>query len=198
MQLVMRIVGSALSLYSVIIFIRIMLSWWSGVNFGRFYELLRDITDPYLLWFRRFSFLRLGNIDLSPIAALAVLSIANNIAFVVGSAGRITLGLVLALVLQVMWSALSFVLGFFAVVIGLRLLAYFVRANTYHPFWQIIGSISEPALYRISRMLFRNRPVSFVHSMVVAIAVLAGLILLVGWGVNVLSGLLLVVPKTAF
>jgi YggT family protein len=193
----MRIVGSALSLYSIIIFIRIMLSWWSGVNFGRFYEFLRDITDPYLFWFHRFRFLRLGNIDLSPIAALAVLSIANNIAFVMGGVGRITLGLVFALALQVIWSAVSFVLGFFAVIIGLRLLAYVVRANIYHPFWQIIASISEPALYRISRVLFRSRPVSFVHSMVIAIAVLAGLMMLLGWGVNVLTGLL-TVPQTAF
>ena len=193
MQLVMRIVGSALSLYSIVIFVRIMLSWWSGVNFGRFYDVVRDITDPYLHWFRRFSFLRLGNIDLSPIAALAVLSIANNIAFVIGSAGRITLGFVLALALQVIWSALSFVLGFFAVIIGLRLLAHVIRANIYNPFWQIVGSISEPILYRLCRILFRNRFVPFFHSMVIAIAVLVGLTIVIGWGVNVLAGILLAV-----
>jgi YggT family protein len=175
-----------------------MLSWWSGVNFGRAYTFLRDITDPYLLWFRRFSFLRLGNIDLSPIAALAVLSIANNIALVIGNAGRITLAFVLALALQVIWSALSFVLGFFTVIIALRLLAYLIRANIYHPFWQIIASISEPVLYRIGRMLFRGRPVPFVHSMIISIAVLAGLVLLVGWGVDVLSRLLLAVPGAVF
>ena len=190
MQLVMRIVGSALSLYSIIIFVRIVLSWWSGVSLGRFYDVLRDITDPYLHWFRRFAFLRLGNVDLSPIAALAVLSIANNIAFVIGNAGRITLGVVFALALQVIWSAISFVLGFFAVIVGLRLLAYVIRANIYHPFWQIIGSISEPVLYRLSRILFRNRLVPFVHSMVIAIAVLAGLTIAVGWGVNLLAGIL--------
>jgi YggT family protein len=196
MQLVMWIVGSALSVYSILIFIRIMLSWWSGVTFGRVYEFLKDITDPYLLWFRRFRFLRLGNIDLSPIAALAVLAIANNLALVMGNSGRITLGFVFALALQVVWSAVSFVLGFFAVIIGLRLLAYVIRANIYRPFWQIVGSISEPVLYRINRIIFR-RPVSFVRSMVIAIAVLAGLILLMGWGVGVLSGLLTAVPKTA-
>jgi YggT family protein len=189
----MRIVGSVLSLYSIIIFIRIMLSWWSGFSFGRFYDVLRDITDPYLHWFRRFTFLRLGNIDLSPIAALAVLSIANNIALVIGSVGHITLGFVLALALQVIWSALSFVLGFFAVIIGLRLLAYVMRSNIYNPFWQIIGSISEPVLYRLNRILFRNRLVPFVHSMVIAVAVLVGLTTVIGWGVKVLTGILLTV-----
>jgi YggT family protein len=191
MQLVMRVLGTVLSLYSILIFVRIILSWWSGVNFGRIHEFLCGITDPYLNWFRRFSFLRLGNIDLSPIAALAVLSIANNLALVIGNFGRITPGFVLALVLQIVWSAVSFILGFFAVIIGLRLLAYLMRANIYHPFWQIVASISEPVLYRINQLIFRNRTVPFVGSMIAAIAVLIVVMVVAGWGVGALAGLLL-------
>ncbi|MDR1095068.1 MAG: YggT family protein [Spirochaetaceae bacterium] len=190
MQLVMRFVGTVLSLYSILIFVRIMLSWWSDANFGRAREFLCGITDPYLNWFRRFSILRLGNIDLSPIVALAVLSIANNITLVIGRFGHITLGFVLALVLQVIWSAFSFILGFFAVIIGLRLLAYFMRVNIYHPFWRIVGSLSEPLLYQLNRLLFRGRLVSFARSMIISIAALIAAILLIGWGVDALTGLL--------
>jgi YggT family protein len=192
----MRVLGTVLSLYSILIFVRIILSWWNGVSFGRMHEFLCGITDPYLNWFRRFAFLRFGNIDLSPIAALAVLSIANNLALVVGSFGRITLGIVLALMLQIIWSAFSFVLGFFAIIIGLRLLAYFMRANIYHPFWRIVASISEPLLYRINRLIFRNRAVPFVQSMVVAVIALIAVSLLVGWGVDILTGFL--VPQPVF
>jgi YggT family protein len=190
MQLVMRVLGTVLSLYSILIFVRIILSWWNGANFGRAHEFLCGITDPYLNWFRRFSFLRLGNIDLSPIVALAVLSIANNIALVMGNFGRVTLSFVFALVLQVIWSAFSFILGFFTVIIGLRLLAYFMRANIYNPFWRIVGSLSEPLLYRLNRLLFRGRTVPFVHSMVISIAALIAVTLLAGWGVDALTGLL--------
>jgi YggT family protein len=196
MQLVMRILGTALSLYSILIFIRIILSWWSGLSFGRVYGILCGLTDPYLHWFRRFSFLRLGNIDLSSIVALVVLSIAHNLALVIGAVGRVTLGFVLALVLQVVWSALSFIFGFFAVIIGLRLLAYFLRANIYHPFWRIIASIAEPALYRINRLLFRGRAVSFGYSMIAALIVLVAVNLLGGWGVKVLTQLLM--PRSGF
>jgi YggT family protein len=186
MQLVMWVLGTVLSLYSILIFVRIILSWWNGMSFGRVHEFLCGITDPYLNWFRRFSFLRLGSIDLSPIAALAVLSIANNLAVVIGRAGLITLGFVFALVLQILWSAVSFILGFFTVIIGLRLFAYFMRANIYHPFWRIVSSISEPVLYRISRLLFRSRFVPFAQSMIVAIAALIAVSLLGGWGVDML------------
>jgi YggT family protein len=196
MQLVMRVLGTVLSLYSILIFVRIILSWWSGANFGRACEFLCGITDPYLNWFRRFSFLRLGNIDLSPIVALAVLSIANNLALVIGRFGHVTPGFVFALVLQVIWSAVSFILGFFAIIIGLRLLAYFMRANIYHPFWRIVGSISEPLLYRFNRLIFRGRPVSFVRGMVISIAALIAVILLVGWGVDMLTGLSM--PRTVY
>jgi YggT family protein len=152
---------------------------------------LCGITDPYLNWFRRFSFLRLGNIDLSPVAALALLSIVNNIAIIIGNSGRITLGFVLALALQVVWSAVSFILGFFAAVIGLRLLAYFLRANIYHPFWRIIASISEPILYQTNRLFFRSKPVPFVNGMIAALVSLLALITLLGAGVMVLSRFLL-------
>jgi YggT family protein len=198
MQLVMRIVGAALSLYSILIFVRIMLSWWSGVSFGRAHEILCGITDPYLFWFRRFAFLRVGNIDLSPIVALAVLSVANNLALVIGNSGRITLGLVAVLVLQVVWSAVSFVLGFFTVIVGLRLFAYLVRANIYGPFWQIIASISEPILYRMNRLLFRGRFIPFLRGMLITLAVLIALIALIGWGVDALTGFLLANSRIIF
>jgi YggT family protein len=191
----MRVLGTVLSLYSILIFVRIILSWWSGVNFGRVHEFLCGITDPYLNWFRRFSFLRLGNIDLSPIAALAVLSIANNLALVIGNFGRVTPGFVLALVLQIVWSAVSFILGFFAIIIGLRLLAYLMRANIYHPFWRIVASISEPVLYRINQLVFRNRTMPFMQSMIVAIAALIIVTVVAGWGISALVRLLLPVAS---
>ena len=198
MYLAMRILGGALSLYSLLIFIRIMLSWFSGVYRGRVHQVLCGVTDPYLNWWRRFRFLRLGNIDLSPIAALAVIAVLNNIVQTAARDGRVSLGFVLALVLQAVWQAASFVLGFFAVIIALRLAAYFFRANIYSPFWRVIAAMSEPLLYRINRIFSRRRLLPFVNTMFITLGILLASFIVVGAGVRVLTLLLLGQPVLPF
>ena len=169
----MNILGGALNIFSILIFIRIFLSWFDGnIYFGRPFDILRGITDPYLNYFRKFKGLRAGNIDLSPIVALAVLSIANSIVSTVARFGRISLGIVLAVCLGVLWSAASFIIGFFIIVLALRLVAYLVNADTYASFWRIIDAIASPVQFRITRILFQNRTVSYLTGLIAAIVVL--------------------------
>ena len=63
MQQVMRFISGALSVYMILIFIRVLMTWFQGANYGRAMEILRSVTDPYLYWFRRFPFLRAGSMD---------------------------------------------------------------------------------------------------------------------------------------
>jgi YggT family protein len=167
----MSIISGALNIFSILIFIRIMLSWFSGGGgLGRPFDILRGITDPYLNYFRRFTILRAGSIDLSPIAALAVLSIVNNIAAAIARFGRISIGIILAIALSALWSAASFIIGFFAVVLILRLIAYLVSADIYSPFWRIIDAIAAPAQFHVNRILFKNRIVNYFTGLIVTIA----------------------------
>jgi YggT family protein len=165
----------------LVIFIRIILTWFSGVNYGRPVEFLRRITDPYLNWFRRFRFLRMANLDLSPIAALAALSVAHNIFVTLSDYGRITLGFILAMVVSVLWSAASFILLFLLIVLVLRFVAYLTRRNVYgayspiDAFWRVVDSLSRPVIYRINRIIFRNRLVRYHTGLLTSIAVLAAL-----------------------
>jgi YggT family protein len=165
----LSIVSGLLMLYSLLIFIRILLSWFSGVNFGKFYLYLCRITDPYLFWFGRFKIFRAGTIDLSPIAALALLTILNNIVSRISDTGRITLGFILALILSAVWAAISFIIIFFIIIIALRLIAYLLSANIYSPFWQIIDYISRPVIFNINRLLFRNRIVNYLFGLLSAV-----------------------------
>jgi YggT family protein len=164
-----------------LIFVRILLTWFSGVHYGKPYELLCGITDPYLNWFRRFSVLKAASLDISPIAALAVLSVVNNIFITLAHYGRISLGIILALCLSALWSAVSFILGFFIVVVILRLVAYLSNRNTYSNIWRIIDILSQPVLYRISRIIFQDRLVNYLTRIITSIAVL--LILRIGLGI---------------
>jgi YggT family protein len=177
----MNILSGITSLYMFLIFIRILLTWFSGANYGKPYELLSGITDPYLNWFRRFSALRVASLDISPIAALAVLSVVNNIFTTLAHYGRISLGIILALCLSALWSAASFILGFFIVIVVLRLIAYLSNRNTYSTIWRIIDILSQPVLYRISRIIFQDRLVNYLARIITSIAVL--LVLRIGLGI---------------
>ena len=79
-------VNTLILVYTVLIFIRIVLSWIPRIPYNpalaAVIKFVTDVTDPYLNLFRRFiPPLRLGPgaIDLSPIIAIIVLQIVGSI-----------------------------------------------------------------------------------------------------------------------
>ncbi|MDR2537541.1 MAG: YggT family protein [Treponema sp.] len=193
MQALMNVLATLTSLYMILIFVRIMLTWFSGAQYGRPLEILSGITDPYLNWFRRFTVLRAGMLDLSPIVAMAVLSLVNQVFLTLARYGHIRLGIILAMLVSALWSAASFLLGFFTVVLILRLIAYLARQDIYYnPFWKIVDTISQPVLYRIKRILFGPRIVNYRNGLIVSILTLVGIAVglhfLIGFTISLLEG----------
>jgi YggT family protein len=172
MQIIFGILTALLGLYSLLIIIRIILTWFSGGQFGKPVEILARITDPYLDWWRRRLNLRAGYLDLSPIVAMAALSVAQTICSAIAETGRLSLGLLLAVCLSALWAAVSFLLGFCLVILVLRLIAYLINADMFGIFWRVIDSISRPLLYRVSRVVFGRRVVRFTTSIIISILVL--------------------------
>ena len=179
MRILMNFLSGLTGLYMLLVFLRIMLSWFSGASFGKPFELLSRITDPYLDWFRRFR-LQIGFLDFSPILALSVLSLINNICNTLAHYERISIGIILAMIVSAVWAVAAFLLGFFIIVLILRLIAFFTQRNMYSGFWHIINTFSEPIIYRITSFLFRNRIVSFMNGII--ISVMSLLVLRVGGG----------------
>ncbi len=175
MQIIFGFLTVFLGIYSLLIIIRIILTWFSGGQFGRPVEILARITDPYLDWWRRRLNLRAGYLDLSPVVAMAALSVAQTICSAIAETGRFSLGLLLAVCLSALWAAISFLLGFCIVVLILRLIAYLVNADMFGIFWRVIDSISRPLLYRVSRIIFGRRIVRFTTSIITTILVLTAL-----------------------
>ena len=188
----MNILNFLTTFYMLVIFIRIILTWFRG-NF-QVPEILCRITDPYLNWFRRFQFLRIGYMDFSPIAALMILSLVNRIFSTLARYGTITLGIIGAMILQALWSALSFLLIFMIIVLVLRLIAYLANLNIYGTFWRMVDTFSQPVLYRITRILFRGRIANFLTSLVIAIAILTLSSIILGILVSILTNILVRLP----
>jgi YggT family protein len=190
-RLVMGLLAMLTGIYSLLIIIRIILTWFSNAHYGRPVQILSAITDPYLDWWRQKLNLRAGALDLSPIVAMAALSIAQTIFSTMASQGRISLGIILAVCLSALWSAASFILGFCLIVLVLRFIAYMCNSNMYSTFWRIIDSISQPLLYRINRMIFGKRLVRFTTGLITSIVALAAVWAVGGLIVRLLAGLLL-------
>ena len=71
-------------IYMVLIFIRVLMSWFQRIPYNRVLmavlEFVRETTDPYLNLFRKFvPMVKIGPgaLDLSPIVAIIVLSIVR-------------------------------------------------------------------------------------------------------------------------
>ncbi|MDR0315553.1 MAG: YggT family protein [Treponema sp.] len=172
MSFLMNVLAGLAGLYSLLIFIRILLTWFSGANYGKPVEILAWLTDPYLNWWRRIPGLRLGYLDLSPIAAMASLSIIQTIFYRIAHYGRISLGVILSIGLAAFWSVVSFILGFCIIVLVLRFIAYITNRGIYGGFWQIIDTISRPLLYRTNRIIFGKRLVNYTTGLITAIIAL--------------------------
>ena len=190
---VMKFLNIIVSVYMMIIFVRIILTWFSWQRESSLVRVLSKITDPYLNWFRRFSFLRAGHIDFSPIVALAVLSLVNRVLAAISGYGKITVGMVLALILQLAWGIVSFIIGFSIVILILRFILQYAVKNGENPFWHIIRNLSQTILYRITRLFVRKRIVNFKTGMIISILSLVVIYFLlrylVLWASAALAGL---------
>ena len=172
LSLIARLLSAAVTVYMLLCTIRILMTWVPGLDGGRGGELLRGATDPYLRFFSRFGGFRSGKFDFSPIVALAVLAVANQLFATLAFTGRVTAGIVLGLVVGAAWSALAFILSFVAVCALVRIIAYAARWNSLHPVWMVIDSMLNPLLYRINRLIYRDRIVYYLQGLVTGFVVI--------------------------
>jgi len=191
---IMRILGAVVSLYMLLIMARIILTWFPTALQGRALERLGSVTDPYLNIFRRISFLRSETLDFSPVAALAVLSVMTQIFAAAAALGHVTVGLVLALVLRAAWSLFAFFFSFLGIAMTARLVAYLARWNSLHPVWRVVDALINPVLFRMNRLIYKNRIVNFRQGLLTGIIVFFGLWFIGGRLIGLAAGLLMRLP----
>jgi len=194
MKNIFSLLAVAVGIYSLLIFFRIILSWFTGVSFGRTSEILAKITDPYLNFWRKIFTFRIGFLDFSVVAAIICLSLLQGILTVISSSNRIYLGLILAFILSSIWALISFIMGFCLIIILIKGIAYLTRRNMYGQFWSIIDSIYQPISYQINRIIFGSRIVKFTHAMIVSLIVLLAVMICGRIGVNLLTDILYRLP----
>ncbi|AFY89923.1 MAG: hypothetical protein CLLPBCKN_005458 [Chroococcidiopsis cubana SAG 39.79] len=89
-QLLVNTLATFIQIYSVLIIIRILLTWFPSIDwYNQPFAALSQITDPYLNLFRSI-IPPLGGIDISPILAILLLNLAGSL--VGGLSGSPTMG----------------------------------------------------------------------------------------------------------
>ena len=179
MRQVFYIIAAVINIYSIIILVRIVLSWFSKSVSGKPVEFIHKVTDPYLdLWRNLFKF-RIGNLDFSVVAAVVSLSFLQSIfrMLSVSETGRITLGVLLSILLVSLWEIVSFIAGFCLIIIILRMIAYLTSRDLYTPFWSTVDMISRPILYKFNRIIYGNKTGNYLKGMILTCLILLGIII---------------------
>lgn len=172
LSILARVLGALVTVYMLACAIRIFLTWVPRSDLGSASRFLSAAVDPYLRFFARFKLFRVGRFDFSPIAALATLAVLNQVLITLAFAGAITAGGVAALVVDALWSAFAFVLTFLSLAALVRLIAYAARWNSLHPLWRVIDDMLNPLLFRVTRLIWRDRVVNYLQGLVTGLAVL--------------------------
>jgi YggT family protein len=151
----MQIISAAFSIYMIAIVVRVVMTWFGGAQYGRVMEYLSRVTDPYLEFFRRMGVFRLGHIDFSPVIAIISLSILSNVALQIGYTARVSVGYILAIILDSLADAAGFFLFIFMVLAGIRAVALMAGANTTNRFWMMLDQLLEPLSFRLVKTIRR-------------------------------------------
>jgi len=178
MNAIFGFIAGAIGVYSILIFARILLSWFGSMVSGKPIEILSKITDPYLDWWRKNLKLTIGFLDFSAIAAIVFLSLMQSMFYNLASSEILSVGTMLAVILGAVWSIASFIIGFFMIIIVLRAFAFFTNRNIYSPFWKIVDNIFQPFMYKMNRLIFGNKIGNFLKGMIISFFLL--LLLMVG------------------
>ncbi len=194
MIIVLRTVSAVISAYLFLILIRVLLTWFQGVEYGKPYRIICSLTDPYLNYFRRFSFLRLSMLDLSPIAGMLVLVVVLDLLTRIIQQGRLSVGLVLAVIVSAVWSAVSFLLTLFIILTVIRFVMGLSGANSVGAFVRTVDMLVSPLLEKVRKTFFSKRFVTYNTILATTGAILIALSIAGRFLVAMLTGLLLGLP----
>ena len=115
MALALRIISSLISVYTFLCFIRIILTWIPGMSYNKVTNILASICDPYLNLFRNIKWLTIGSFNFSPALALCLLGAASMLLTHFSHQGRISVGIILSLIVQIIWVMIHSIILFFMI-----------------------------------------------------------------------------------
>ena len=179
-------VRQLINAYLFLCFIKILLSWVPSAAYSSFGRVLSSICDPYLNWFKRFKFTRIGMVDFSPILSLGLLSLAAQLITSILSTGTISLWGLCVSIIQLIWSFIGFMLNLLIIFLIIRLGYDIFGSSNSSPFWYNLDRLLNPVIAKTTG-LFQQKPLRYRSRLILTII----LILLLRIALGILFGSLL-------
>jgi YggT family protein len=179
MQEFFQVINIALVCFMVLIVLRIMSTWFRGtagdgaVNTISHY--LRQITDPYLQLFYRFTFLRAGGMDFTPLAGIFVLVVASEMTRQLANQQQVTLGYFLGVSIFAAWRMASIVVLVFLVACVARFVTLRFLGRTDTPIARMVSALAQAPVRTVSRYIPLRDAGSEANYLLVTIVILFGI-----------------------
>lgn len=195
MTTVFSLLAAAFTIYTILCFIEIILSWIPGAKFTKFGQFISKITEPYLHLFSRLKWTHVGYVDFSPIISLGLLSLASSIFGSVAARGRFMLGVALGEIVRQIWGLCSSLIGLLFILMLIRFIVLLVKnnENTYDSMWYQLDSFLRPIVQAISKPFYRNQN-SYKGTLLTTLIVIALVYVLGNILCSVLVGLFNTIP----
>ncbi|MBO5125898.1 MAG: YggT family protein [Spirochaetaceae bacterium] len=152
---IFSLLAGIISVYTMLCFVRIILTWIPNLNYSKFGQLLASICDPYMNYFRNIRFLRIGNMDFSPVLSIGLLVVASNLLSTLAVTGQLKIGYLIASIISMIWSILASILSFLIILLIIRVIALFVSKGN-STFWYSLDKTLNPVVYKVAG-IFRGR-----------------------------------------
>lgn len=193
---IFSILASVVAIYTILCFVRVMLSWFPGAEYSKFGQILSQMCDPYLDIFRRFRFLRFSAFDFTPAIALCILMALQTLFSSLAVGRGFSLSQLLAMIVLLVGNIITSLLGFIALILLIRLIVYLFigDGNSTYSIWTSVDRSISPLIFRISGLFFKNRPISFVKALVVSLITVIVFSVAISQAIRILGLLIANIP----
>ncbi|UCB45667.1 MAG: YggT family protein [Spirochaetota bacterium] len=141
-----NIIRLLFSIYILLIFVRVIFAWLRPNMFNPVVRFVYNSTNPYLKLFAGLKFLRIGALDLTPILALYLLYLIQELTYKVLLTGYFSLEILISMIIILLFKFIYFILFIFIIAVGLRFIFEILGVRSNNIFVNIVYSVSEPAV----------------------------------------------------
>ena len=177
-QLIFQVSSAAVSIYAMLCFARIIITWFPSVNYSTVGQFLSQLCDPYLTLFSRIP-LRLGMIDFTPVISLGLLTLLSSVLGEISLSGRLYLSGILSQLINLLWSAATSLLGLLLLVCFIRycFAIFSKKSNSYNSPWQVVDNAISRLVFSIGGILSGRRPIDYKKALLFSCIVLLFLLI---------------------
>jgi len=157
---IISFISTIVSFYTLILFVRVILTWVPSLEYSKFGRILASICDPYLNLFKKIRFLRVGTLDFTPMVAMGVLVLVSSILQSIIRTQRISVGIILATIVSLCWSIIHTIFVVLIIVLLVRLIVSIFNKDS-SPIWNQIDRIVSPVAYNVTKKIFPKKFIKY-------------------------------------